>query len=66
MISNGLMMTDENHCLVNGVKYVAKTGTTVCNGCELREHLNCHYPIPACIDIERDDHRNIVWVIDNG
>ena len=57
---------DDEHCVVDGVRYRAVDAEHYCVGCAGKEHDDLCRALPPCCPCERRDGRNIVWVRDDG
>jgi hypothetical protein len=53
-------MNDENHCEIDGVRYVAREGGW-CSGCVGDADADICLDLPMCVCFLRSDGRSIVW-----
>jgi hypothetical protein len=55
---------DENHCVVNGKRYVAVCVECRCHGCAFDLDIDACTIAPKCGKFVRSDNRNIVWKLE--
>lgn len=51
-----------DECEVNGVRYVAQPDLDGCHGCAGRHSADLCGNLPECLESNRDDGRDVIWV----
>lgn len=45
------------------VVFKAVPGDGTCSGCAF-EGIGCNYTVPPCMATDREDHKDVIWVVE--